>query len=323
VIARLSVPTACAAVFAAMLSASAGADGLPVLGIDVGPQGVTTPASTTRYVALQAGNVTLVAQTSRHGGRVLRYVRLPGSFTIPAVAYDGSAGGLSADDQTLVLIQPRVGFPRADTTFAILSTKRFVVMRTFTLHGDYSFDAISRDGRTVFLVHYTSPSDPTRYEVRAYDVPARRLLQRPIVDPLERGEAMRGSPITRTMSPDGRWAYTLYDGAGRTPFVHALDTRTRRARCIDLAMLRGARNLWQMRIGETADGRSLRVGAGSSTAALISRSGFRVSVPAVEAPGSTATRTWLIVAAAALAAIALLVLLGAGRRRLRGRPVTA
>jgi hypothetical protein len=28
-------------------------------------------------------------------------------------------------------------------------------------------------------------------------------------------EVMRGSPITRTTSADGRWAYTLYDGAGR------------------------------------------------------------------------------------------------------------
>ena len=35
------------------------------------------------------------------------------------------------------------------------------------------------------------------------------------------GEKMGGSPLTRATSLDGRWAYTLYDGAGRTPFVHA------------------------------------------------------------------------------------------------------
>jgi hypothetical protein len=45
---------------------------------------------------------------------------------------------------------------------------------------------------------------------------------------------MRGAPLTRAMSPRGRWAYTLYDGGGATPFVHALDTARRTARCIDL-----------------------------------------------------------------------------------------
>ena len=45
---------------------------------------------------------------------------------------------------------------------------------------------------------------------------------------------MRGQPLTRATSPDGRWAYTLYDGAGKEPFIHALDTSTRSARCIDL-----------------------------------------------------------------------------------------
>ena len=39
--------------------------------------------------------------------------------------------------------------------------------------------------------------------------------------------------MTRVSSGDGRWAYTLYDGNGR-PFVHALDTAGRTARCIDL-----------------------------------------------------------------------------------------
>ena len=133
--------------------------------------------------------------------------------------------------------------PPLDTTFAVISTARFAVTRTFTLQGDYSFDAISKDGGTMFLIQYTSAADPTRYAVRAYDLTASRMVPRPIVDPRERGDAMRGSPITRTTSRDGRWAYTLYDGAGRTPFVHALDTSRRQARCIDLPMLVGATNL--------------------------------------------------------------------------------
>jgi hypothetical protein len=314
---------ASAIVLAGTLPSGARADGLPVLGIDVGTQGVTTSGSPHRYVALQTHGATVVAQTARSGGRVLRYLRLPGAFTIPAVAYDGSAGGLSADEGTLVLIQPRLGFPRRDTTFAMVSTARFAVTRTFTLRGDYSFDAISQHGRTMFLIQYTSPADPTRYAVRAYDLAAGRMLPHAIVDPRERGAAMRGSPITRTSSLDGRWAYTLYDGAGRTPFVHALDLSRRRARCIDLPMLIGAGNLWQLRLGRSADGATLRVGARGSTLAVISTDGFRVSVPPPAATGSPRDRSWPIFGLTALGALLLAAAFAVGIRRVRARPVAA
>ena len=46
-------------------------------------------------------------------------------------------------------------------------------------------------------------------------------------------EKMGGLPLSRTMSADGRWAYTLYTG-GEETFVHALDTLKGQARCIDV-----------------------------------------------------------------------------------------
>ncbi len=149
---------------------------------------------------------------------------LDGRFTIPAVAYDGSPGGLSADGRTLVLINPRTGFPRRITTLAVLDTQRLRARDVIRLTGDFSFDAISPDGRLLYLVQYLSQRDPTRYLVRLYDLEAGRLLPEPIIDPREVGDVMRGTPITRAASPDGRWAYTLYDGAGEHPFIHALDT---------------------------------------------------------------------------------------------------
>jgi len=76
--------------------------------------------------------------------------------------------------------------------------------------------ALSPDGATLYLIQYTSRRDPTRYEVRAYDLPRDRLRPGAIVDPREPDERMRGFPITRSTSRDGRWAYTLYDGAGAT-----------------------------------------------------------------------------------------------------------
>jgi hypothetical protein len=307
--------TALAVLVAALACAgSAAADGLPVLGIDVGSSGVAVPGSAGRYVTLRPGAATLVERTARSGGRLLEFQRVQGNFTIPAVAYDGSASGLSADGSTLVLIEPRVAFPRRETRFAVLDARNLRVERRIALQGDFSFDAISPHGRTMFLIQYTSPTDATRYSVRAYDLRTGRLDASPIVGPTERDEAMRGAPITRTMSADGRWAYTLYDGAGGTPFVHALDTSARTARCIELPMLAGLRNLWSQRISR-GPGAQLRIGTTGSTLALIDTTSFAAGVPA--AHDAWSARPWLIGAGAAFGLLLALLVLTA---RLRGRP---
>jgi hypothetical protein len=309
-----------ASVIAALaVTATAGADGLPVLGIDVGSQGVTAGGAPHRYVTFNDGKSTLVAAIARNGGQVLRTRRLPGTFTIPAVAYDSTASGLSADGTVLVLIQPRQSFPRADTTFALLDTFTLRVRRTFTLRGDFSFDAISPEGRKMFLINYTSPADPTRYTVRAYDLQAGALLPKPIIDPSEKTpDKMRGAPITRLLSADGRWAYTLYDGAGSEPFVHALDTATSRAHCVDLPMLTGNRFLWAMRFTR-GPGSQINIGRAGEHVAAIDTVSFVASVPAASAPSDL--RSWLI---AAFAGVALLVVaLAVTRRRFGARPATA
>src|SRR5207237_1594407 len=101
--------------------------------------------------------------------------------------------------RTLVLIEPRTAFPRTQTRFAIVDTRRLLLRGYVTLRGDFSFDAVSPNGRTMFLIQYVAPRDPTRYAVRAYDLRARRLLPEPVVDPNERDEAMHGSPLSRAV----------------------------------------------------------------------------------------------------------------------------
>ncbi len=275
---------------AGLAAAAARADGLPVLGVDVGSEGVAR--GPTRYVTLPVRGDTLVARIATRDGRVLGHRLVRGSFTVPAVAYDGSAGGLSADGRTLVLIRPRTVFPRPRTPLAILDTKDLRVTRLVTLRGDFSFDAVSSGGRWAYLVHYTSPNDPSRYEVRALDTTTGRLDRREIVDPHEAGDKMRGSPITRTSSRDGRWAYTLYDGAGGEPFVHALDTAGRTARCIDLPMLTGRVDLWRLRLTLNADGTTLAVGRKAVTPAVIDLRTFEASVPTAEQ--ATSAAVWAV-----------------------------
>lgn len=262
--------------------AEARGDGLPVQGVDAGPTGVTS--ATARFVSLPAGKGrTLVARVRRDGGQVLRSRVLRGGLTIPAVAYDGSASGLSADAGTLVLIRPRARFPQPRTRLAVLDAKRLRVRSRLTLRGDFSFDALSPDGRTIYLIEYRSRRDPTRYAVRAYDLRSDRLLRAPIVDPREPDERMRGLPVTRETSADGRWEYTLYDGAGSHPFVHALDTARGEAACIDLDALTSSDRIYELRL--RSDGRDLSVLDGRTVVASIDRTTFRVGAPGRRACG--------------------------------------
>jgi hypothetical protein len=295
-----------------------------VPGIDVGNTGVTT--AHVRYVTLPLHDNTLLAQVERDGGTVLKSRALRGRFTIPAVALDGSADGLSADGRVLVLIRPRIAFPRTETAFAIIGTQRLRVQAIVTLRGDYSFDAISPEGRYLYLVEYTDRTDTSRYAVRLYDLTRGRLAPEPIVDPHEADEAMRGSPLTRVSSADGRWEYTLYDGGGKAPFVHALDTVGRTARCIDLdalaLLIGGDMSQLRMRLREG----TLVIDAGGSPLVRIDTGTFAVHEPA---PASAVTRTaspepdrgsWWIPVLTVLALVAIFALAVFRRRPRLARP---
>jgi hypothetical protein len=324
--ARRVLVLAMSSVVAGVVATGANADGLPVLGVDVGPTGVTVPSAAVRYVTLPGGRNTLVARVERQGGRIVRWRALPGAFTVPAVAYDGSASGLSADGRVLVLIQPRLTFPRARTTFAILDARTLRSRSLLRLQGDFSFDAISPRGNRLYLIQYLSPQDATRYAVRAYDLRAGRLLRAPVVDPHEAGEQMRGQPLSRAMSPDGRWAYTLYDGAGKEPFVHALDTSRSTARCIDLDELKGSQYLWRLRLDVRGGGRRLAVLDGRETELVVNTTTFEVGKPQEPTPeasraapseGSTLTWPWAVGASALALAVAVGALLLVYRRQRR------
>ena len=243
---RTSLSFALTALLAAGLAGAAPAAGGPTVREDGGLRGIATPTGF-RYVAIQGQNRTVLARISpQQRVAAVRFFR--GNFTIAGVAYDGATSGLSADGKTLVLIGPRYGFPRARTSFLILALPGMFVREAVTLRGDFSFDAVAPDGSMLFFIQYLSRKDPTEYAVRAFDREGSRLVPEPVVDKSEPGEEMRGMPISRVTSRDGRWAYTLYDGGGGTPFVHALDTLGVEAHCIDLAGLAGRNDLFTLRL---------------------------------------------------------------------------
>ena len=259
------------------------ADGLPVVGLD-GSQGVVSANGAYRYTTVADGPRTVVERLRVRGATIARQRDIRGTFLVPVVAYDSATSGLSADGRTLVLIRPRRQpvLAQKHTKLLVLDATRLTVRREVTLPGDFSFDAVSPDGSRIYLINYLSLTrnnfDPANYKVRAYDVEAGRLDPAPVVDPREPGEKMGGLPVTRLMSPDGRWAYTLYQGSEH-PFVHALDTVGNTARCIDLDRLDTVRNLFQLRLRLAAQGRELQVVQGNRPLALVDTERFTVSAP--------------------------------------------
>jgi hypothetical protein len=302
----------------AATAAAAHADGLPVGNLDTTPTGVSVRGASERFFAIQSGHDTLVAAIYRDGGLLQAHTTLPGAFTVPAVAQDGTTTGLSADGRTLVLVRPRLSYPQRRTRLVVLDAASLRLRRTIALHGDFSVDAISPDGRRLYVIQYTKAWDPLAYAVRSLNLRSGRLDRGEIVDPRERDEAMHGLPMSRAMSPDGRWAYTLYDGAGKHPFVHALDTQARRARCIDLPALPAGTQVSGLSL--TVRGGRLEVASGSGPIAFIDRRTFAIArhAPVAAAPADDAPDDgfpWGLAAVAAAAGAAALVIL---RRRASG-----
>ncbi len=198
---------------------AAAADGLPVPVDGANPASVVAPnGDGPRYATVDAGEDTQLLRIDREGGEITAARRIDGEFSVPLVAIDGSPSGLSADGETLALINPRTRFPRRESTFVIVDVGANGGLRPrepFTLEGDFSFDALSPDGRIMFLVEYTS-RDYNDYAVREYDLARERLLPDPVLVAHEVSpDEMRGLPLTRATSPDGVWEYTLYNGGGR------------------------------------------------------------------------------------------------------------
>jgi hypothetical protein len=218
----------------AAFPATARADGIAFAGVKDGGDGTSSPSGLIQYVTLPVGKQTVVTKVSAEGS-VLKFRTLPGAWGIPLVAFDGSTGGLSAYGRILVLAQPPIGRMRHVSRFPVLETTHLRLVDLVTLKGSFSFDAVSPDGATLYLIEHVNRKDVAEYQVRAYDLEEDRLLPYVIRDHRSNQVEMYGYPMSRATSADGRWVYTLYQGSHHS-FVHALDTMARKAVCIDLPM---------------------------------------------------------------------------------------
>ncbi len=223
-----------AAVAALVVVPAALADG-PLL-VTQGGTGVASRDGAFHYVAVPYGSLgTVLEKIETADAQLSWWMRLDGSWGIPTVgAADPTGQGLSRDGRTLVLASSS-GPYATPSRFLLVDPRRLRVVRTITLDGAFSFDALSPDGSRLYLIEYTAGTgDLSDYVVRAYDLRTNRLLPGRIADRSEKQKTMAGYALTRTTSSGGRWVYTLYQKPSGAPFVHALDTVRGAAYCIDL-----------------------------------------------------------------------------------------
>jgi hypothetical protein len=196
-----------------------------------GPWLGTASNGVAEYTANVHGTTTVVGAESRT-------LRLAGKWGLPRVTMNNDVGGLSADGRTLVLAQDDVAHQNGElsraSSFAVLGTKPLHLRTTVKIKGDFGFDALSPQGRILYLIQHVSQEDLFQYRVRAYDLMKHKLLPRVIADKRQRDWNMNGYPIGRATTPNGRWVYTFYSNQNNYPFVHALDTVNRTAVCIGI-----------------------------------------------------------------------------------------
>ena len=222
------------ATVAGVLALTASAAG-PAPPLVIGEPGIPV-AGGAHVVAISGPNAstTRVWLVRDRDGTTIRKRVLTGKLGIPGVTFNGVPEGTWAQGRRLVL-SSSVYDDQSRTRFVVIDTRTLRPLRTITLRGAFAFDALSPGGARLYLLQFPQGvNGGIHYVVRSLDMRTGRLEPGAIVDKTEPDEQMNGIALSRAWGPDRTWAYTLYNGGESHAFVHALNTRTRTARCIDL-----------------------------------------------------------------------------------------
>jgi hypothetical protein len=186
----------------------------------------------------------LIADARNNATRKVRYV--DGAWALPVPVPGGDTEGLSWDGRVVVMQSTDVA-SRLVALRARGGRPQIVDLRR---QGTFGFDALSTDGRRLYLTQYRNASGDSVDRIRVYDLTTHELDPTPVVDKLEGDESMVGTPVARTWSADGGTVYTLYEGAVH-PFLHTLQTAYAFTFCTDLPAHGDptATGAWTLRLG--------------------------------------------------------------------------
>ena len=241
------------------------------------PYGLETADGRSFFTATNRAGATDIRGVDARTARHERDWTLGPRLSLTAVATDGSYVALQRP--------ARVG----RSAFVVLDTGTGKTQGV-SLQGMFSAEAVTRDGRRLFLIQYVDSG----YRVRVYDL-ARRALRPGELKARNETEPMRGYPAYAIGARDGRWLLTLYvKPRQHEAFVHALDLRRAVAYCLDLPGhgTSAEVGVWSLTLG--LDGKTLYAAnralglATRSTSGRSSRRSRCVS-PRRSAPISTST----------------------------------
>src|SRR3954449_5485310 len=226
---RLGLAIAAALVLVLVPSAVAAAPSFMAV---QGGNGVSSRDGTMLYLALNAAGNTTTLQVQRASDRgVVKSRSIDGAFGVPMLA-DSYTDAIFRDGSAFVVQNLDYG---KRSELRIVNTSDLSVRDSISFAGTYSYDALSPDGKVMYLIQHTSADDVTHYVVRAYDLDSHTLRPGRIADKSQRGWVMQGFPAKRTATKDGRWVYTMYANPNGYPFIHALDTVNGVAHCVGFA----------------------------------------------------------------------------------------
>jgi DNA-binding beta-propeller fold protein YncE len=188
-----------------------------------------TPASdwSRYYIVTQLTGSAQLKAIDPASGRTIAQVTVPAGYSLPNIAFQGPTAGISPNGQWLALTQSSPSV----TNFLVGSSSLKESFKTIRVNGDFVFDALSNDGKSLYLIQ--KMKDANHYQVRLYDVTAGSLTAQPVADKREPTEPMNGIRGDSAADPAGSYVYTVYIRAGG-PFIHALPLGQPFAWCIDL-----------------------------------------------------------------------------------------
>ena len=165
-------------------------------------------------------------------GRTIAQTTIPAGYSLPNIAFRGPTAGLSPNGQWLALTSQSHGTGGVMTTNFLVGPSALTdSFKTIRVNGDFVFDALSNDGKSLYLIQ--KMIDPNHYRVRLYDVSAGLLAPQPVADKRDASEPMNGIRGDSAADPTGNYVYTVYiRQAG--PFIHALPLGEPIAWCVDL-----------------------------------------------------------------------------------------
>lgn len=197
------------------------------------PPGAATP-DWRRYWTVASADGAATTTTLREldpaTGTELRTLEIEGRWAMPS-SYGAAPSGFSTDGSWLVLAAPQTKTGTATTSaFAVIDTVRAAVARTVIAPGDHTFDAISADGRSLYVVEHLGY--PAQYRVRVAGGGGAALSIAPIVDIKVAAPQMNGIYHSSVARAGGLWNYGLYFSPTKGAFIHALNTAQLYAQCI-------------------------------------------------------------------------------------------